>query len=287
MIRLFSYIFALILVPFAFGQTNLDAVLKQTLPGNVKMGISVSDLKHLRPDLNEGPIARVQAVGQEFKAFPIYLESINLGTDQASAYWYLIQDDTLVGCLNIRNVSLVVSKEELSKRVTRAYGPLLQAYGDPEEEVAVRGGSNGFVKLKLNRWRIPEVGSVFFMATNQEITTGFIQLNSFPENSVFLKPNPEKFPNDSYDNSPVASVVDIERPSKESILSTIQEYPKSLEEPTKSLVIEEPSPASSDNTPVNSTPFLKPAQYMWGILLLTLIGLVMIIRVFKSEKEGK
>lgn len=283
MLRLVVCIFLMLLAPCARGGTELDPVLKQTLPGNVKIGISVEELRRLRPEIVEGPVAQVPEDSQEGQIFPIYLENIDLGTPQAAAYWYLTQNETLVGCLKIRNVSLVTSKEELGKRVAQAFSPLALAYGDPEKTVAVRGGSNGYVKLTLDRWHLPKVGSVYFLATNREITTGFIQHDSFPEGSVFLKPDPTKFPDDSFEDKQAPSVVDLARPSKDTILSVGKERSKEgLGSAEKNLgILSEPKSRLG-----NSSPISGKSPLLWVIISVALIIVLVLLAIRRSKRRA-
>ena len=74
-------------------------------PSQVKLGMSTSSLKAVRPNLFDGPEAVSRAVPNN--RCPTLMEVLDLGKPSQISYWYLLADDKLVGILRTRNLVLL------------------------------------------------------------------------------------------------------------------------------------------------------------------------------------
>lgn len=261
---------------------DLPEALRHTLPQGVTLGMSVSSLKEARPDAQEGPVASLpaaEASGSRVK-YPTFMEVRDFGTPASTTYWYLTDDDQIVGCLRTRHL-LQVEKEQAQRIAAESFAIMARAFGRPTADVAMRKGDRGFVSVSVDRWDVPELqGAAYLIATNKEVTTALTKKSSFPLGQIFIKPNGTQTPLEPEDQR---SIANLERPSFESVAATgdsrAQQRPEPPEQSGKT--------AQTKSTASEEQPTEENKTY-WGIvgvvaaLLMALIG----FKILGGKRNG-
>lgn len=200
------------LLAFLPAKAGPEEALRSVLLPGVKLGMSVTDFKSARPDAVEGPMTSLPASAGtgENVSYGTFMEALDIGSIGFSSYWYLTEGEKIIGCLRTRSM-VGIADDEINRKASDSFSAMAEAFGEPKSDLAMRKGDNGFVKVKVDKWEVPSLdGTAYFVATNREITTGFIKCSGFPVGQVFIKPDDERFP---LEDAATRSVVDITRPT--------------------------------------------------------------------------
>jgi hypothetical protein len=161
-------------------------------PGQVRLGMSIADLKAVRPKVFEGPETRRPDDVQN-RMWPTLMEVIDLGKPSQASFWYLFSNDKLIGLLRTRNLVLV-SSEGRNAEASAAYDAFAGLLGVPRQESLLRKGDRSFVPVRADVWTDDAARlSFYFIATTKEITTAVVTPSDFPTEQVFIRPDPKRF----------------------------------------------------------------------------------------------
>ena len=161
-------------------------------PGQVRLGMSIADLKSVRPKVFEGPETRRPDDVQN-RMWPTLMEVIDLGKPSQASFWYLFSNDKLIGLFRTRNLVLV-SPEERNAEASAAYDAFAGLLGVPRQESLLRKGEKSFVPVRADVWTDDAARlSFYFIATTKEITTAVVTPSDFPTEQVFIRPDPKRF----------------------------------------------------------------------------------------------
>lgn len=205
------------LLPYLPAQAGPEEALRLILLPDVKLGMSVTDFKSARPDAVEGPMTSLppsEGSGENVK-YETFMEALDVDSIGFSSYWYLTEGGEIIGCLRTRSM-VGIAGDEVNRKASDAFSAMSAAFGNPKSDSVMRRGDYGFVKVKVDMWAVPSLdGIAYFVATNREITLGFIKRSGFPVGQVFIKPDDERFP---LEKVAAPSVVDIPRPAPSNFL---------------------------------------------------------------------
>jgi len=189
---------------------DFESAISRIAPSGVRLGLDAEELKATRPDVYQGPSAAMPKPPQtDSNQFSTYMEVQGMGKPGHVSYWYLLSQNQVVGVLKTTNLigiddkARVVAAQSLFRELTTLLG-------DSQKEPILRKGGTAFVPVRSDVWKDSESGStIYFIATDKEITVAALAQSNFPIEQVFIRPNAERFP---LENPAEASIRDLDRP---------------------------------------------------------------------------
>lgn len=190
----------------AFAQ-DLSAATGTILPDGVRLGMSTAELKKARPKAFEGPSASLP-IGGYSETHRTLMEVLNMGSPGHHSFWYLVTREKLVGVLKTRSL-VGIDAGFAQSTAQQTYGQLSERLGAARQETLLRKGSAAFVPVRADVWRSQAGTTIYFIATDHEMTLAVVEATDFPLAQVFIRPDPQRFPVEDPSKS---SIIDIERP---------------------------------------------------------------------------
>ena len=218
----------LFLAACSFAQ-DFDAAVGSIVPGGVRLGMGVAEIKQARPATFEGPPAS-SPTGVDLNTYRTLIEVQNVGAPGHLSYWYLCSHEQVVGVLRTRSL-VGIAPETATLAAQQMYSQFVEKLGTAREETLLRKGGTAFVPVRADVWISSESGrTIYFIATNKEMTVAVVEATDFPLAQVFIKPDPQRFPLEEPDKR---SVLDLERPIAMAVVSPVPSNPAtSLSEQT-------------------------------------------------------
>lgn len=203
---------------------NYDAVMKIIAPTGVYLGMSVAELRRNRPTTFDGPRA-FSPDAKDKDVFTSRGEIQGMGAPRGVSHLYLCSHNRIVGVL--RTESLIgVSPKQIDAIAHNTYRQFVKLLGNAQQDTLLRKGRTAFVEVRADVWQsVKTEALVYFVATNQEMTTAIVEASDFPLAQIFIRPDPQRFPLES---SASRSIIDVERPSV--VASGIHPRPAGKEE---------------------------------------------------------
>jgi hypothetical protein len=174
---------------------DFDSAVSRIAPPGVRLGLSLDELKVTRPAVIEGPSATMPGSTRTASPqFPTYMENQGVGRPGHISYWYLLSQDKVVGILKTTNL-VGVDLEAGNMTAQRMFSELAELLGRGQEESILRKGQTAFVPVRADVWKSAKSGqSIYFIATDKEITSAALAQSDFPFSQVLIRPNAERFP---------------------------------------------------------------------------------------------
>lgn len=192
---------------------DFDAAIRQISPPGVLLGTTATQLKTERANLFEGPSAFLPSIvgsQQAPKTFPTFMENQGVGRPGSLSYWYLVSEDRVVGILRTKSM-VGLSPEVGVAEAQRLLSGLARLLGDARQETLLRKGAVAFVPVRADVWNDSTSGrTIYFVATDREITVAAVEASDFPLGQVFVQPNTERF---ALEKDTERTVHDIARPA--------------------------------------------------------------------------
>jgi hypothetical protein len=161
-------------------------------PAQVRLGMSLADLKAARPKAFDGPSASKTNDPQKRK-WPTMMEVIDLGQPSQVSYWYLFSSDKLIGLLRTRNLVLV-PPDAGNAEASSVYDAITGLLGASRQESLLRKSDTAFATVRADVWTDDVTRrSFYYIATTKEITTAVIAQSDFPIEQVMIRPDPKRF----------------------------------------------------------------------------------------------
>ena len=189
----------IVVLAWSFSATLLaqdfDSALSRIAPSGVRLGLSLEELRTTRPTIFEGPSARMPGSDRTGSPqFPTYMENQGLGQTGHTSYWYLLSQNKVVGVLKTTNL-VGIDLEAANVAAQRMFRELAESLGNGQQESILRKGQTAFVPVRADFWKNSASGqTIYFIATDKEITVAALAPSDFPFGQVLIRPNAERFP---------------------------------------------------------------------------------------------
>jgi hypothetical protein len=190
---------AIVVLAWSFVATvwaqDFDSAVSRIAPSGVRLGLSLEELKTTRPAVFEGPSATMPGSARTASPqFPTYMENQGLGQAGHTSYWYLLSQNKVVGILKTTNL-VGIDLEAGNLTAQRMFSELAESLGKGQQESILRKGQTAFVPVRADVWKNSASGqTIYFIATNKEITVAALAPSDFPFGQVLIRPNAERFP---------------------------------------------------------------------------------------------
>lgn len=176
-------------------------------PEKVKLGISIAELKIIRPNLIDNYVLSSHADSEKSRYIAI-TEAIDLGQPSAISLCYLFSEDKLIGIQKTRNFESV-SLSQRNFEASASYYTLTKLLGNPQQKPVLRTGEKSFVSVSADIWTPATSNLLFyFIATNKELSVSFMTKSILPMDEILIYPDPERFEIESKD---IQTVTDLPR----------------------------------------------------------------------------
>ncbi len=247
-------------------------------PPGVRLGMGIEDMKKARPDILAGPTQKTPPVdGKDPPDVSIFTEGIDLGLPSSNSYLYFVEDGILMGCMRTRPL-MGRSTEEAREQTAAAFGGLALALGKPEQVMTVKNSANGWVKVRMDKWRV-ENGNVFLISTSQELSTMQISDSDFPLNHLLFNPDKPKL-----EVADPPEGFDIARPSYEEAIA-LAARPKDREKQGGSLGTRPDS--GQTNAKSGTLLWMRSKTFQSAALVMLLLAVIMLVAYLRSKKHSK
>jgi hypothetical protein len=276
----------LILLAIGLRATSLKAAVSSAAealiaPAQVRLGMSLADLKAVRPKAFDGPSASKTNDPQKRK-WPTMMEVIDLGQPSQVSYWYLFSSDKLVGLLRIRNLVLV-QPEARNAEASSGYNAITGLLGASRQESFLRKGDTSFVTVSADVWTDDVTRrSFYYIATTKEITTVVLDQSDFPIEQVMIRPDPNRF---EIEDKGTQTVTDLPRRQ-----TTGKDGAPKIKEESSRTVPSEPQPKMEMSPAYVTSPKLSESKInQWRVslwLLFIAIALVVLFMVKRTKKRA-